>query len=123
MKHLLVIFSLAFSSKSFAQNFYQQTSEAKHWVDSVFKSLSPDERIAQLMVVRLSAKTPDGVVFYNEKVTSNIHNHNIGSICLFQGSPVQQANFINQFQQMAKTPIMFCIDGETGLGMRYDSVV
>ena len=53
---------------------------------------------------------------------NDIRNHNIGSVCLFQGSPVQQANFINQFQQLAKTPILFCIDGETGLGMRYDSV-
>ena len=105
-----------------AQNFYKQTPAAKQWVDSVFKSLSPDERIAQLMVVRLSAKTPDGVVFYNDKVANDIRNHNIGSVCLFQGSPVQQANFINQFQEMAKTPVLFCIDGETGLGMRYDSV-
>ena len=68
MKHLLVFFSLAFFSRSFAQNFYQQTSEAKHWVDSVFKTLSKEERIAQLMVVRLSAKTPDGIVFYDKQV-------------------------------------------------------
>jgi len=117
---LFLSIGIMFTAK--AQNFYKQTPAAKHWVDSVFNSLSQDERIAQLMVVRLSAKTPDGVVFYDDKVTNDIHNHNIGSICLFQGSPVQQANFVNQFQQMAKTPIMFCIDGETGLGMRYDSV-
>ena len=43
-------------------------------------------------------------------------------MCLFQGSPVQQANFINRFQSLAQTPILFCIDGETGLGMRLDSV-
>jgi beta-N-acetylhexosaminidase len=117
---LLLLISITINTQ--AQDFYKQTPAAKHWVDSVFKSLSEEERIAQLMVVRLSAKTPDGVIFYDEKVANDISNHNIGSICLFQGSPVQQANFINQFQQMAKTPILFCIDGETGLGMRYDSV-
>ncbi len=116
----LLFISIIFTAN--AQNFYKETPAARHWVDSVFKSLSNEERIAQLMVVRLSSKTPDGVVFYNEKVANDIRNHNIGSICLFQGTPVQQANFINQFQQMAKTPILFCIDGETGLGMRYDSV-
>lgn len=124
MKHLLVFFSLAFFSKSFAQNFYQQTSEAKHWVDSVFKTLSKEERIAQLMVVRLSAKTPDGVVFYDKQVEEDIRKYNIGAICLFQGNPVQQANYINYFQSIAKTPLMICIDGETGLGMRMtDSVM
>src|SRR3954447_5487894 len=106
MKRLLVVlFLLTSAFANFAQTFYKETPEAKHWVDSVFKSLSEDERIAQLMVVRLSAKTPDGVVFYNDKVANDIRNHNIGSICLFQGGPVQQANFINQFQQQAKTPI------------------
>ncbi len=75
------------------------------------------------MVVRLSSITPDGVVFYDQKVEAEIKKYNIGSICLFQGNPVEQANFINQFQKAAKTPLMICIDGETGVGMRmYDSV-
>lgn len=105
-----------------AQTFYQQTPAAMQWVDSIYQTLTDKEKIAQLMVMRLSAKTPDGVVFYNDKVSNDIRKYNIGSVCLFQGSPVQQATFINQFQQMAKTPILFCVDGETGLGMRFDSI-
>ena len=105
-----------------AQSFYQASGDAQHWVDSVFNKLSKKERIAQLMVVRLSAKTPAGVEFYSDKVEADIRKYNIGSVCLFQGSPVQQAAFINHFQSIAQTPIMFCIDDETGLGMRMDSV-
>lgn len=94
-----------------------------HWVDSVYNKLSKTERIAQLMVVRLSERTANGSVnFHDAQVASDIRKYNIGSICLFQGSPVQQAGFINQFQQMAKTPILFCVDGETGVGMRFNSV-
>ena len=118
---LVALFFLCVSSN--AQSFYQSSADASHWVDSVFTKLSKNERIAQLMVVRLSAKTPTGVEFYNDKVEADIKKYNIGSVCLFQGSPVQQATFINQFQSLAKTPIMFCIDDETGLGMRIDSVV
>ncbi len=106
-----------------AQSFYKQTEASQHWVDSVFNSLTPQQRIAQLMVVRLSEKTSGGVVFYNNKVEQLVRSYNIGSICLFQGGPVKQANFINYFQQIAQTPLMICIDGETGLGMRMtDSV-
>ncbi len=105
-----------------AQSFYHNTPEATHWVDSVFKSLGKKERIAQLMVVRLSEKVPGGVAFYDDKVEQNIRDYNIGSVCLFQGSPVQQAQFINRFQNIAQTPLLFCIDGETGLGMRIDSI-
>jgi hypothetical protein len=37
-----------------AQNRTPSKEKTTEWVDSVFKSLSPEERIAQLMVVRLS---------------------------------------------------------------------
>jgi len=111
---------------SFAQtSFYSETPEAKHWVDSVYKSLSKEQRIAQLMVVRLSSRNPDGSAkFFDDIVTAQIKKYNIGAICLFQGNPVAQATFVNNFQRMAKTPLMICIDAETGVGMRmYDSVM
>src|SRR3954469_5333212 len=125
MKRLpAVLFLLANSFTNFAQTFYKETPEAKHWVDSVFKKLSKEERIAQLMVVRLSARTPEGVIFYAKKVEEEIRQYDIGAICLFQGDPVQQANYINYFQSIAKIPLLICIDGETGVGMRMtDSVL
>lgn len=97
---------------------------AEAWVDSVFRSLTPDEKIGQLMVVRLSsinAATRE-VTFYEQKVDSAVRQYNIGGICLFQGGPVKQTNLINYYQSVAKTPILISIDGETGVGMRIDSV-
>ena len=106
---------------SVAQYHYNLT--AQNWADSVFNTLSDDERIAQLMVLRLSEKTANGVVFYDEKVADAIKKYNIGGVVLFQGAPVQQATFINYFQSIAKTPLMVCIDAEWGLGMRFDSII
>src|SRR6187397_506258 len=82
-----------------AQQFYKQTDEAKYWVDSVFNSLTPLQRIAQLMVVRESGISSGRPVFFTDKVQQLIHDYNIGSICLFQGGPVTQAKLINHFQQ------------------------
>lgn len=98
---------------------------AEHWADSVLQTLRPEEKIAQLLVVRLSSiDTRTRVVtFYEEAVEAAIRNYNVGGICLFQGGPQRQALIINRFQAMAKTPIMFSIDAETGLGMRMDSVM
>ncbi len=98
------------------------TSAASHWADSVFNTLNNDQRIAQLMILRESSYTKDGPVYYDSAITDAIQKYNIGGICLFQGSPVKQAEFINYFQSIAKTPLMVCIDGEWGLGMRFDSV-
>ncbi|MDP4283840.1 MAG: glycoside hydrolase family 3 N-terminal domain-containing protein [Bacteroidota bacterium] len=96
---------------------------AMHWVDSVFNSLNNDQRIAQLMVLRESSYNTDGPVYYDSAITDAIQKYNIGGIVLFQGNPVKQANFINYFQSIAKTPLMVCIDAEWGLGMRQDSVI
>ena len=98
--------------------------KANRWVDSVFKTLSKNERIGQLMVVRLSSI--DGnrkVIFYEKEVRAAIQQYNIGAICLFQGGPLKQASLINSMQQIAKTPLMIAIDAENGVGMRLDSVL
>lgn len=98
---------------------------ADQWVDSVFKTLSKDEKIAQMFIVRSSAPAQTGspyATFLDSAVIDAITKYNVGGICLFQGGPQQQAQRINMFQQMAKTPILVTIDAEWGLGMRMDSV-
>ncbi len=65
--------------------------------DSVFNTLSDDECIAQLMLLRVSGITANRVVFYDKKVIDAIKKYNIGGIVLFQGGPVKQANLVNYF--------------------------
>lgn len=97
---------------------------AAAWVDSVFNTLSENEKIAQLMVVRLSSinTATREVTFYEQQVESAVRQYNIGGICLFQGGPIRQTSLVNYYQSIAKTPILISIDGETGVGMRVDSV-
>jgi len=102
---------------SFAQ--YKSQLNQQQWVDSVFNSLSKEERIAQLMVIRAHSNLGADHI---AKVTNDIRKYNIGALCFFQGGPVRQANLTNAYQSIAKTPLMITIDGEWGLGMRLDSV-
>src|SRR5687767_4177398 len=106
-------------SPFFAYPQYMSNLSADKWVDSVFNSLSKEEKIAQLMVVRAHSNLgPEHV----SKVISDIKKHNIGALCFFQGGPVRQANLTNYYQEIAKTPILVTMDAEWGLGMRLDSV-
>ena len=122
MKKILVtaFFTLSFFF-SFAQ--YQTTPAALRWADSVFTTLTNNERIAQLMVLRGSSITGNGVVYYDKEVNDAITKYDVGGVCLFQGPPVKQANIVNNYQRIAKTPVLICIDAEWGLGMRMDSVI
>lgn len=86
------------------------------WVDSVFNSLSLNERIAQLIIVRANKDNN-----FSPEIPDLIRNYNIGGVIFFKGSPYKQAQITNQWQALAKTPMFVTIDGERGLGMRLDS--
>ena len=90
------------------------------WVDSVYESLSKDERIAQLFMVRAYSNKDQEHV---ESILKLIKKYNIGGLCFFQGGPVRQVNLTNLYQATSKTPLMVAQDFEWGLGMRLDSTL
>ncbi|MEO5650694.1 MAG: glycoside hydrolase family 3 N-terminal domain-containing protein [Ginsengibacter sp.] len=122
MKRILFTFFLltVIQRVSFSQTI--PNAAAKYWADSVFNTLNDDQRIAQLMVLRESSFSKNGPIYHDSIIADAITKYNIGGIVLFQGSPVKQADFINHFQSISKTPLMVCVDAEWGLGMRFDSV-
>ncbi|MCC6369683.1 MAG: serine hydrolase [Bacteroidia bacterium] len=94
------------------------TSLQNKWVDSVFNSLSPQQRLGQLfMVAAYSNKDMKHVREIKELVTKNY----IGGLIWMQGSPIKQGRLANYYQSLAKTPLLYSIDGEWGLAMRLDS--
>lgn len=101
-------------------------SPAEKWADSVYNSLTENERIGQLIVTRLSTydgSTKKAISLY-EQAYENVVKYNVGGVCIFQGNPSIQATQINTLKKIAKTPILFSIDGEWGVGMRIlDSVM
>jgi beta-glucosidase-like glycosyl hydrolase/CubicO group peptidase (beta-lactamase class C family) len=97
---------------------------AEAWADSVLATLTPEQRIGQLMVVRLSSiNTATRVVtFYEKEVEAAVRDYGVGGVCLFQGGPLRQARLVNHLQSLSRVPILMTIDAENGLGMRLDSV-
>jgi len=117
MKKIFFLVSVLSSSIVFSQ--YRSRLSVDQWVDSVFNSLTPEQRIAQLMVIRAHSNLGADHI---AKVTNDIQQYNVGALCFFQGGPIRQANLTNFYQSIAKTPLMITIDGEWGVGMRLDSV-
>ncbi|CAL1521014.1 glycoside hydrolase family 3 N-terminal domain-containing protein [Chitinophaga sp. MM2321] len=93
---------------------------ASQWADSVFQSLTPDERIAQLIMIRAHSNLGQDHI---NAVIKDIQDNKVGGVIFFQGGPVRQANLTNYYQSISKVPLLVAIDGEWGLGMRLDSVI
>ena len=89
--------------------------QADIWVDSMYNSMSDDERLGQLFMIR--AHSDKGLDHINE-VKRQIQQYHIGGLCFFQGGPIRQALLINQYQALSKTPLLVSMDAEWGLGMR-----
>lgn len=119
MKYKITLFlSLAFSFSVSAQknsDFIPFINSQHQWVDSVYKKLNKNQRIAQLFMVR--AHTNLGQA-YSDSVRKVIKKEKLGGVVLFQGGPVRHANLINEYQKVSKVPLFMALDGEWGLGMR-----
>jgi beta-glucosidase-like glycosyl hydrolase/CubicO group peptidase (beta-lactamase class C family) len=90
------------------------------WVDSVFQTLSLEERIGQLfMVASHPSKGKDDV----DRITELIKNCHVGGIIFFRGTPNQIAGLTKYYQSISRIPLLFAIDGEWGLSMRLDSTI
>ncbi len=88
------------------------------WVDSVYNSLTIEQQISQLFIIR-AYSSKDST--YNDSLARIVQQYNPGGLCFFKGSPVKQAALTNLLQQTAQTPLLISIDAEWGLGMRLDS--
>jgi beta-N-acetylhexosaminidase len=96
------------------------TPEAELWADSVMKTLTPDERISQLIMVAAWSNKDSAHI---KEIRKLIQDWGIGGLCFFQGGPVREAALTNDYQALSKVPLMIGMDAEWGLAMRLDSTV
>ncbi len=88
--------------------------------ERAFARMTLEERIAQLLIVRVSST---GTAAENKKMLENIAATQPGGVCFFKGGPVREAALTNCMQAVSKVPMFVSIDGEWGPAMRLDSCV
>ncbi|GAA4447080.1 glycoside hydrolase family 3 N-terminal domain-containing protein [Nibrella saemangeumensis] len=120
---LTLLFSLMAVLQGYAQTVYTTPSflrSPSQWADSVFNAMTPDERIAQLiMVAGYSNRTP----VYEDSLVNLVKQYKLGGVVFFQGGPVRQARLTNRLQAVSSVPLFIAMDAEWGLAMRLDSTV
>ena len=90
------------------------------WADSVLHTLTLEQKIAQLIMVRVHSNKNRA---YNDTAVARMGRYQWGGVCFFQAYPVCQAILTNRLQAASHIPVMVAIDGEWGLGMRLDSIL
>ncbi len=90
----------------------------KKWVDSIYDNMTLEEKMGQLFMVDIFSSDPKAKT---DKIKDLIANYHLGGIIFSKGGPVRQARLNNEFQSLAKVPLMIGMDAEWGLAMRLDS--
>jgi beta-N-acetylhexosaminidase len=89
------------------------------WVDSVMKTLSLDQQIAQCIWI---AAYSNSDISQEVEVSDIIRKFGVGGIVFFQGTAPKQAELTNFYQKISKVPLLISLDAEWGAGMRLDNV-
>jgi beta-N-acetylhexosaminidase len=124
MRYLSLILICFCVQINLAQDFSASPLQSKDpmqqqkWVDSLYSSMSIEERIGQLFMVQVFSNKGKTHEFGIAKLIKNQH---IGGLIYSKGGPIRQARLNNELQAVSKIPLLVGMDAEWGLSMRLDS--
>ena len=124
MRYFALILICACFQINFAQDLSanplqsQDVVQQQKWVDSLYGSMSIEEKIGQLFMVQVFS---DKGKAHENSIAKLITGHHIGGLIYSNGGPIRQAKLNNELQAASKIPLLVGMDAEWGLSMRLDS--
>lgn len=90
------------------------------WIDSVFQTLTVNQKIGQLFMLPVSARTTSEQV---DVLRQQIRSFSPGGLLVTGGGPNGYAKLANSLQQISSVPLLTGIHAEWGLGQTLDSTM
>ncbi len=95
---------------------FSQETKSTTWVDSVFESMTLEDKIGQLFIIRAHSDLGKD---HEKSVLEQIKKYKVGGLCFFQGTPEKQAELTANYQSKSEIPLIITTDAEWGIGMRF----
>ena len=112
---LILILNISFV---FSQDIYSDLKETeKKWVDSIYSSLSLEEKVAQLFINWVSPEQSDF-----DEIKKLVVEDKIGGLIFSIGTTKSHIDWLNKFQSLSKTPLLVSMDAEWGPSQRLSDV-
>jgi beta-N-acetylhexosaminidase len=94
------------------------TAQDSAWVEATIRSLSPRERVAQLIMPWVPGEYAAVGSPEYEQVRAWVEDDKVGGLVLSIGMPLSYAAKLNHMQRLARVPLLVASDMENGSGMR-----
>jgi len=101
-----------------AQHEYPNVKQSQTWADSVLRSLSFEQLIAQKLMVPVW--TRDAQI--NSESLEAVEKYQVGGLIFFQGTAQTHNMALNFYQQQSEIPLLIGMDAEWGPAMRLDHI-
>ncbi len=89
------------------------------YADSVMKTLTLDEKIAQLIMMDVY---PNKNESYYKTIDKWVKDKKVGGIIIFRGEPGEINRLTHRYSSQATIPLWVALDAEWGVSMRVDSI-
>jgi beta-glucosidase-like glycosyl hydrolase/CubicO group peptidase (beta-lactamase class C family) len=117
----ILLFSFLTSAYVSAQTNPLQAADSTaqlQWVEASYQGMTLEEKIGQLFMVLVASDQNKAAT---DRIKDLIQREHLGGVIFSTGGPMRQAKLTNEYQSLAKTPLLIGMDAEWGLAMRLDS--
>ncbi len=126
MKRLFISFALSLSAiigiNAITPRVLSGVSDREkqeRWVDSVYNSMSLNQRVGQIFVPKLN---PETVAATKQSIARLVKDYGIGGLLFSRGTISQYATLTDYAQSLSAVPMLMTLDGEWGLAMRVKDI-
>ncbi len=102
-----------------SQGSFTKEFQVDPWVRAELSRMTLREKIGQLIMIDVYPAQSEA---HKRDIEKLIRLYKPGGILVMDGSPVNTARWINDFQHSSGIPLLVATDAESGLGFRMDSV-
>lgn len=95
---IFVLFSISVNAQT---NLFPHAKQK--WVDSVFATLSIDQKIGQVLMPRGNSSP----VYDTTRLFSIVRDYHVGGFVLFAGFPTVQAQLVNELQKTIQSAFVY----------------
>lgn len=102
------------------QNYLKSINETNEWTENKLASMTLREKIAQMIVSHSKGYSLGKTSPEFKRLKRLIQEEKIGGLIFFQGNAMEEAELINELQELSETPLLISSDFERGTKMRLD---
>jgi beta-N-acetylhexosaminidase len=118
---LLIFNSLVFASSKPKQTTKKFEPSEKSWkaADKMLKKMSVEEKVGQLIQIGINARFINQDSDFFQDLKRQVTENKIGGVIFFGAPMYETVHLGNRLQENAEIPLLFALDAETGIGMRF----